>query len=227
MADGTGGAAHLTESDSMQMRLQGLVLFLFIPLVLWLFVAQPGNDLVALLAGVAIMFGHRFIAAPFVDKFIDRRCVWSGAEIAPGCGYRVTSSGATRTFNSYTDSVRDHTARFFTFAQQFAWPLRIAILGPLAFYLVMEIARAAGAEVTSRALNLVVFQGLIGLTTLTTFIAYRFVKPIPHMKGPVTFPFPVHNVALLGIFWTLLVFAGVGAWWVYSAIMGLKALLAA
>lgn len=210
----------------MTMRLQGLALFLFIPLVLWLFLAQPGPDLVALLAGVAIMFGHRLLASPFVDRNLDKRCIWSGEEIAPGCGYKVTSSGQTRTFNSYNDAYRDHASRFFTFAQQFAWPLRIAILAPLAFYLVMEILRAVGVNATSHALNAVVFQGVIGLTTLTTFVAYRFVKPIPHMKGPVNFPFPAHNVALLGIFWTLLVFATVGAWWIYTAITSLRALLA-
>lgn len=209
----------------MTMRLQGLALFLFIPLVLWLFLAQPGPDLVALLAGVAIMLAHRFVAAPFVDANLEKRCVWSGQEIAPGCGYKVTSSGKTRTFFSYNDAYRDHAARFFTFAQRYAWPLRIAILAPLAFYLVMEILRAVGVEATSHTLNAIVFQGVIGATTLTTFIAYRFVTPIPHMKGPVTFPFPAHNIALLGIFWTLLVFATVGAWWLYSAAVGLKSLL--
>lgn len=210
----------------MLMRLQGLALFLFIPLVLWLLLAQPGPDLVALLLGVAIMFAHRFLAAPFVDKYLDRRCIWSGEEIAPGCGYKITSSGVTRTFNSYNDVVRDQTARFFTFAQKFAWPLRIAILAPLSFYLVMEILRAAGVNATSHTVNLIVFQGLVGLTTLTTFIAYRFVKPIPHMKGPVLFPFPAHNVALLGIFWTLLVFGTVGAWWIWTAGRALVSLMA-
>ncbi len=210
----------------MQLRLQGIALFLFIPLVLYLFVAQPGPDLVALIAGVAIMFAHRFVAAPFVDKHIEKRCIWSGQEIAPGCGYKVTSSGVTRTFYSFSDEYRDHAARFFTFAQKYAWPLRIAILGPLAFYLVMELLAAAGVHVTSHAVDLIVFQGIIGLTTLTTAITYRLVEPIPHMKGPVNFPFPVHNIALLGIFWTLVVFGTVGIWWIYQALMLVKGLMA-
>jgi hypothetical protein len=208
----------------MILRLQGLLLFLFIPLVLFLFLVQPFHPLAALLIGVALMFGHRLIAAPFVDRNLDFRCIWSGEEIAPGCQYKVTSSGETRTFNAYNDPRRDKAGRFFTFAQKFAWPLRIAILGPLAFYLVMEILRLSGNEVTSHALNAAIFQGLIGLTTLTTFVAYRFVDPIPHMKGPVKFPFPVHNVALLGIGWTLWVFAVVGAIWIYQAVRALLAL---
>jgi hypothetical protein len=208
----------------MKLRLQGLALFLFIPVVLYLFLVQPLHPLGALLAGIVIMFAHRFIAAPFVDAHLDKRCVWSGAEIAPGCGYKVNSSGQVRTFNSYSDDVRDQAGRFFTFAQKFAWPLRIAILAPLAFYLVMESLRLAGHEITSHEINVLVFRGMIGLTTLTTFIAYRFVTPIPHMKGPVNFPFPVHNVALLGIAWTLLVFAGVGAYWVFRSVQTLIAM---
>ena len=211
----------------MALRIQGLLLFLFIPLVLWLFLAQPVHPLAALLLGIALMFAHRLVAAPFVDKHLDKRCVWSGAEIAPGCSYKIESSGKVRSFNAMTDAHRDRAARFFTFAQKFAWPLRVAILGPLAFYLAMELLRLLGREVTSHELNAAIFQGLIGLTTLTTFVAHRFVEPIPHMKGPVKFPFPVHNVALLGVFWTLLVFAGVGAWWLYSAAMRLPSAISA
>lgn len=205
------------------LRLQGLLLFLCIPLVLYLLLCEPVQPLAALLVGLAIMFAHRFVARPFMVANLDKRCIWSGAEVAPGCGYKVTSGGETYTFNSYSDGARDQAARFFTFAQKFAWPLRIAILGPLAFYVVVELLRLSGHEVVSHATAAMVFRGIIGLTTLTTFVAYRFVEPIPHMKGPVAFPFPVHNVSLLGIRFTLWIFAAVGAWWVVQTIRALVA----
>lgn len=199
----------------MVLRLQGFVLFLFIPLVLWLLLAQPFHALGAVLAGVALMVLHRFVAIPHMVKNLDYRCLWSGQEVAPGCRYRVVSSGVERSFNFYVDGMRDSAAKFLTYAQKFAIPLRVAILGTLAYYVVAELLRLAGVgAMPSHETNSMVFRGIIGLTTLTTFIAYRFVEGIPHMKGPVKFPFPIHNLFLLGIFWTLLIFGAVGAWWV-------------
>lgn len=204
----------------MALRLQGLALFLFIPLVLFLFLKQP-YGVVGLIAGIVIMLGHRFVAAPFIEKNIGIRCIWSGAEIAPGCVYKIDASGKSWPFNSYSEALRDKVATFFTFTQKLFWPLRIAILGPVIFFVVMELLRHFGMEVTSATTNNLVFRGVIGFTTLATFIAYRFVEPIPHMKGPVKFPLPVHNLGLLGVFWTLLVFGAVGAWWVYDVAMAL------
>lgn len=204
----------------MALRLQGLALFLFIPLVLFLFLNQPFG-VAGLIAGIIIMLGHRFIAGPWVERTLGVRCIWSGAEIAPGCVYKIDASGKIWPFNSYSEALRDRGGRFFTFAQKFYWPLRVAILGPVVFFLVMELLRHFGMEVTSFHTNSMVFRGVIGLTTLTTFIAYRFIEPIPHMKGPVKFPFPAHNLALLGVRWTLVVFGVVGAVWVYRVAMEL------
>jgi hypothetical protein len=209
----------------MVLRLQGVVLFLFIPLVLWLMLAQPVHPLGALLTAVALMFAHRFIAVPYMEKNLEYRCLWCGQEIAPGCRYRVVSSGVERAFNFYIDGMRDKAARFLTYAQKFALPLRVLILGTLAYYVIAEILRLAGVSaMPSHETNSLVFRGIIGLTTLTTFIAYRFVEGIPHMKGPVKFPFPIHNLFLLGIFWTLLIFGAVGAWWVVDVVRTLIAM---
>ena len=203
----------------MALRLQGFALFLFIPAVLALFLLQPVHAAGALVLGLVLMVVHRFLAMKHLQQNIDKRCLWCGAEIAPGCKYRVVSSGVERSFNFYVDAMRDSGAKFLTYAQTYALPLRIAILGTLAYYLVAEFLRIAGvAAVPSHETNSLIFRGVIGLTTLTTFIAYRFVEGIPHMKGPVKFPFPIQNLFLMGIFWTLLVFAGVGAWWVIDVV---------
>jgi hypothetical protein len=103
--------------SSMVLRLQGLALFLFIPTVLVLFLVEPVHAPGALVLGVALMVVHRFLAKKHLDQNIDKRCLWCGDEIAPGCKYRVVSSGVERSFNFYIDPMRDQGAKFLTFAQ--------------------------------------------------------------------------------------------------------------
>jgi hypothetical protein len=200
----------------MVLRLQGLLLFLVLPLAIYLLVSQPCWPLPALLVGVGLLLSHRFLASPFVRQKLWQRCVWTGAEIAPGCEYRIRARGGEWVFRAFSERERDRAARFFTFCHRYAWLLRIVFLGPLAFYVVMEILRLTGiAGGTSSDVNRMVFLGTIGLACLLVYVACRLVEPIPHhAKEIVSFPFGVHVFALLGISWTLLIFAFTGAWWI-------------
>ncbi len=202
----------------MGLRLHGILLFLCIPLVLWLFLAQPWHPLLALGAGVLIMLGHRFVARPFLEENVLRRSAWTGAEIPPDSGstYRVIASGREWPLRFANDAERERAARFFTLAHQALIPLRFAILAPLLFFLVMETLRNAGAIDRFAAVDNWIFRGMIGATTLTIALGYRFVEALPPERGPVKFPFPIHNIFLLGGRWTLVIFGGVGAWWVTS-----------
>ena len=74
---------------------QGLLLFLFIPLVLFLFLRQPLGPGWSVAVGVAIMLGHRFVAAPWMAKFADVRCLWCGRVGARGPGRRCRRGGRT------------------------------------------------------------------------------------------------------------------------------------
>ena len=47
---------------------------------------------------------------------------------------------------------------------------------------------------------------------VSTAVLFRWARPFPG-SDPIPFPFPIHNLALLGIRNTLFVFAGVGVWW--------------
>src|SRR5262245_6996102 len=126
----------------MNLRMKGLLLFLFIPLVLYLFLTQPVNPLVALLAGVAIMFLHRMAAGPSLAKTLDRRCAWCGAGGAPGCAFKLNAGGADRALMFCNEKHRQGAARFFAFARRFGRELKSAIYAPLAFYLAMELIAA-------------------------------------------------------------------------------------
>ncbi len=204
----------------MRLRLQGVLLFLFIPLVLWLFLAQPKWPAVALAAGVVIMLAHRRLAGPFLAKNVSLRSAWTGAELpqaeagAPRFVYRVLASGREWPMHFSSEAERERAARFFTLAHEALLPLRFAILAPLLYFLVMESLRIGGVVGDTAAVDNWIFRGMIGATTLTVALGYRFVDSIPPERGPVRFPFPVHNVFLLGGRWTLVIFGAVGAWWI-------------
>jgi len=201
------------------MRLQGLLLFLFVPIAFWLLLAQPGDVRVSVAAGAVILATLRFLAAPFEAKTRSIRCIWSGAEIAPGCGYRVHRGGSEETYNSYNDGMRDRAAKLFTFAQKFAWPLRILLIGPIAWYVGAELAGASGVEgIPAHEINVAVLQGGLALFGLVTAIGHLFVEAIPHhARDAVRFPFGIHNVYLLGIRATLCIMFAVSVWWAVEA----------
>ncbi|MFG0316511.1 MAG: hypothetical protein ACF8XB_04500 [Planctomycetota bacterium JB042] len=205
--------------------MQGVLLFLIVPIAFWLLLAQPYEPRAALVLGALLLFGLRFLAAPFVRRTHPVKGIWTGGEIAPGCGYRVVTDGREWTFNSFNDPVRDKAAALFTFAQKLAWPLRIAFVGPVAYYVAAEFARVAGVEgVPPHATNVLVLKGVLAVAALGTFVGYRFVQPIPHhAKDPVRFPFGIHNVYLLGMRWTLAVLLVVGLWWTVDVARALAA----
>ncbi len=213
----------------MRLRFEGLLLFLVVPAALYLLLAQPVHPLGSIVVAVLLLFGHRFLADPFIDRTIDRRCLWTGAEIAPGCGYRVVSGGTERVFHCYTDQKRESAAKFLTFTQRFAWPLRAIVFGSIGYYVGAEVARTLDVpNAVPHDVNVIILEGVLGLTALATVVAYRFVKPIPHhAPAPVRFPFAVHHVALLGIFWTLVAYGIAGAIGVGQATTALIARLGA
>src|SRR5260370_32954604 len=54
----------------------GVLLFLFIPLVLYLFVRHPEPIAASLAAGVGLVLGHRFLARPYMVRAMPRKGVW-------------------------------------------------------------------------------------------------------------------------------------------------------
>src|SRR3954447_25202609 len=60
----------------------GVVLFLFIPLVLFLFVRHPAPMGVSLGAGVLLIVGHRFLARPYMARGAPVKCVWCNRILA-------------------------------------------------------------------------------------------------------------------------------------------------
>ena len=63
------------------LRLKGILLFLFIPIVLILYLVFPLGVLPSVILGIVLMLGHRFIARPFMFRNLEKRCVWNGSPI--------------------------------------------------------------------------------------------------------------------------------------------------
>jgi hypothetical protein len=192
---------------------QAVGLFACIPLVLWLFLGQPLGPGASLALGLAIMAGHRFVAAPWVKRRAASRCLWCGRTGAMPDGIAVSGGGATVDFGACQRAHAGSARRFFGFVHRWRVPIACGILGPLAVLLAATLARALGAGFVSHDAIALQFRAIVAFTVVTVSLAYRGADPAasPHSV------FPVHNLALLGIRNTLWVFRLVGTWWLLAA----------
>ena len=205
-------------------HLLGLALFLFIPLVLFLFVRHPEPVGVSLAAGVALMVGHRFLARPYMEAARLRKCLWCNGRPRPSAatlpllvGGRAGNVGGSELVAAVCPHHRDPAARFVGFLDRARLPLRLGIFVPLLLLFAALLAAALGAR---RWLDpaVAVFQLLVGITVNVAAFGYLAAKPDSSAggSGPVRPPFPAHNFLLLGIRNLLWVFRLVGVWWIAS-----------
>ena len=198
----------------------GLLLFLCIPLVLVLYLLQPLGTLPSLGLGVALMIGHRFVARPFSAANRGRRCLWCGRPLRLG---RVTldvplgrSGTAVFAFCPPSDdSCRRRWVGLHRVAGRYRWLLRGGIVLPVALYLVSEAARGMGWTWLRHETAAQLFRGIIAAAVVSVSFFYLIQLPAEDpSRGPAqAFPFPIHNLALLGAGWTLWIFRVVGIWW--------------
>jgi hypothetical protein len=196
----------------------GLALFLFIPVVLFLFVVHPRPIGLSLTAGALLMLGHRFLARPYMRRVAIRRCLWSGGTL---CGHEVTAIDVggqpARVRAQHARDLR----RFFTWVDRRRLPLRLGIFVPLLMLLGTLVATAAGlATADTAALATDVFRLVIGLTV--NFAAWGWLT-VREPDAEVSVPFPVHNFFLLGVRALLWIFRLVGIWWIWLGASGLLA----
>lgn len=207
---------------------RGVLLFLFIPLVLTLYLVQPLGTLASLAAGVAIMLGHRFIARPFSQRHRLHRCLWCGKHLRMGLVQLQLPAGGgkAQAYAFCPPSDRPCRVNWFglhNLARRFRLPLQLGIFLPILYYLAAESLRGLGVSGPSHAVSAGIFRGVIAATVVTVSFLYTRYRP---EEDPVAapedpFPFPLHNLTLLGAGWTLWVFRIVGCWWLFQ--LGLRA----
>jgi hypothetical protein len=218
---GCGDAATGTGS-LLGWQLLGVVLFLFIPLVLFLFVRHPEPIPASLGAGVALMVGHRFLARPYMEAVRLRKCLWCNGRPQPSVE-TVTLLVGARGAGAERELVaavcphhRDPAARFVGFLDRARLPLRLGIFVPLLLLLVALLAASFGER---RWLDptVALFQLVVGITVNVAAFGCLAAKPVE----PARPPFPAHNFFLLGIRNLLWVFRLVGIWWIVVGALGL------
>jgi hypothetical protein len=196
---------------------QGVALFAFIPFVLWLFLAQPLGPALSVACGVAIMIGHRGVAAPWAARHARDRCLWCGRPGAPSHDVPVTGAAGTIVFGACTAAHANGARRLFGFTDRYRVPIGLGILVPLVVLIGGTLMRAFGVEVLSHDVHALQFRVIVAATVVATSLAYL---GAPAAEAPRS-AFPVHNLALLGIRNTLWVFRLVGGWWLAAAVIGL------
>lgn len=192
------------------LALQGAALFAFIPLVLFLYLQLPLGPGPSLLVGLAIMFGHRLVAAPWMARHGTQRCLWCGRVGAPAVALTVRTGGRDVMLAACGEAHAALAGRFLTFvARRRVW-IAIGIFAPLALLLLGTAALALGHPFIAHGWNKIQFRTIVALTVVGVSVGYRSVSA---PAAPLRSPFPLHNLFLLGIRATLWVFRIVGALW--------------
>ena len=128
----------------MSDRLLGLLLFLPVPLVLFLFTRAPLGLAGSLALGVALMLTHRAYARPFALARSARRCLWCGRAAVAGPAFDVEEPFGTTRWRACGEPHADRARRFLEWASWHRRFLQVGILGTLAAFLVAGAVIASG-----------------------------------------------------------------------------------
>src|SRR6185436_18735117 len=167
-----------TAPSPPRLQILGILLFLFIPAVLFLYVRHPAPVGLSLGAGVILMVGHRRLARPYMLRALPWKCVWCNRVLPEGEGEVLELRAGAETLPARCCAGhREPAARTFAFLHAWRWPLRLGIFVPL-------------PAVTA------FFQLVIGFTVNLAALGALFVR---NARAPVEVSFPVHNFFLLGV----------------------------
>jgi hypothetical protein len=198
-------------------RLAGVLLFLPVPIVLFLFTRAPLGVGWSLGLGVAIMLTHRLYARPFALARADRRCLWCGG-VATSDGPPLDLEeplGPTR-WRACSEEHASWMRRFLNWADGHRRFLQIGILGTLLAFLLAGVAVAAqraGGLRFADAVN--AFR--LGIA-VTVWPLGAFALRATPAQGPLRAPFPIHIQALIGTRVVSWLFRIVGLVWFAFAI---------
>jgi hypothetical protein len=206
-ADGTGAARR---TSLFGVHGMGVVLFLFIPLVLILFLRFPLGVTPSFVIALAVMFGHRLAAIPFMNRRRLQRCLWCGRTARDRAPLELRAGRSRMVFECCRQECVSRARRFFDFTARNALLFRAGIFLPLAWYVVSMLLVAAGWFSFSLNWNRFIFQFCIACSVVSISFLYRSGEEVEEPS----FPFPIHNLFLLGIRNTLLIFRVVGIWWI-------------
>jgi len=193
-------------------RAVGALLFLPVPLVLWLFTRMPLGALPSLGVGILLVASHRLYARPFALGRAAGRCLWCGARAEQGPEFVVEEPlGVTR----WRACRAEHAAclgRVFGFVSMHAAFLKVGILGTLVVFLVTALATGLGWLWSTAPADAVAFFRL-GIAVTVLPLGWLAAKRGVAGTGTARVPFPLHIQALIGTAAVLWLFRLVGLAW--------------
>jgi hypothetical protein len=203
-------------------RIAGLLLFLPVPLVLWLLTAQPLGPGASLGTGVAVMLTHRLYARPFALSRSSRRCLWCGGPSGEGPALDVEEPPGRTSWRACGGPHAARLVRTLSWASRHSRFLAAGVLGTLLVFLAGALLAAAGRPAWLVAGDPVaVFRLGIALTVLPLgWLGPR--GPLagdPGPRRPPRVPFAVHAQALVGTLAVVWLFRLVGLWWLAAALL--------
>lgn len=196
----------------MRDRIVGLLLFLPVPLVLWLFTRQPLGPLASLALGVALVLSHRPYARPFATRRAERRCLWCGGVVAEGPRLALVEPLGRTTWRTCSPAHLAALSRTLGWAARHRRWLAIGILGTLAAFLLVSATAALGGLPAAALADAV---ALLRLGVALTVLPLGWLGPAlgPAEAAGERLPFPVHIQALVGTRVVVWLFRLVGLWW--------------
>lgn len=199
-------------------RAAGLLLFLPVPAVLWLFTRQPLGAWASLGLGIVLMLTHRLYARPFALGRAARRCLWCGGASGEGTTLVLEEPLGRTSWRACGGEHARSLARTLGWAARHSRFLAVGILGTLALFLVLAVVAATGRLPGLRPADAVaVFRLGVALTVLP--LGWK--APVSGSPDGSTgrLPFPVHIQALVGTIAVLWLFRVVGLWWLVAALL--------
>jgi len=198
-------------------RLAGALLFLPVPLVLWLFTRAPFGVVPSLLLGIVVMASHRLYARPFALRRAGRRCLWCGAPAAGALRLAVVEPPGESAWSVCSERHRESLLRALGMAQRWAVALRIGIGGGLVVFLPVALLAGAGVAGAITFDDAVAFFRLAVAASVLPFAALAAFVPVPSGES-VRVPFAVHIQALIGTWAVLWLFRIIGLLWLVQGI---------
>ena len=205
----------------MSSRIFGIFLFLFIPLVLYLFLVHPLGVSWSFLLGIAVILLHRPVARAYMLRYAGKRCLWCGGMYPPAGRVSLgLGGGREQEFCYCCGACRLGILKFCDLVWRYRVLITAGIFVPLLFYLVtMWVGEFTSVPLLPMEWEKLVFRLGIALTVVGASLAYLAASPASRPR----FPFPIHNLFLLGMYWTLWIFRLVGLWWIGKSAVFLAA----
>ena len=192
----------------MPPRLVGLLLFIPVPFVLFLFTRAPLGILASLGVGVLLMLTHRLYARPWALARAQSRCLWCGAALPPGAGsallaFAVEEPPGRTAWRACREDHARPLRSVLEWADRRRRLLAVGILGTLGVFLAWGLASGLG---------------WLGLTVLP--LGWLAARTDPgESDGALRSPFPLHAPALVGLRSMLWLFRLVGLVWLAQGLL--------